>query len=563
MTKKKTTMKVTLLSGFLGAGKTTLLKRILRVNNHLPDHKRLKMAVIVNDMGEVNLDADEIKTSRVVQEDAQMVEMHNGCICCTLRGDLLKTVKSLSEENKYDYLVIESTGIGEPLPVAQTFTMDVDGMQPKVVLDDDNQTHHKDHEHHHSNSTEESSAAKSMLQLRVAKDEKQSLSHYAKLDTLVTVVDALNIFDVLGSLDTLASKNNIAGMNGLTGAAPEEVQSKPKEEDGNETESTEDESTDDGGSHGDNKNDDDTVESKNEAEEEEKNNTAEEPPEIDDRTVAQLLLDQIEFANVIVVSKAKQLEEKLKSTRSGSISEIEGLLEKLNPGAKIIVPKQDKYGDLDVSRELIDTGLFNMVEAQTSAGWMQELMGEHTPETEEYGISSTLFKSKNRPFHPERLFTILNGFGSYGMALNGGADEIDDEEERNGAFRGVVRAKGQLWLANANAYPCDFQTAGKNITVLPNEEPFMAAMPRETWDEVEEELYRELKKKDDWNEKYGDRRSLLVFIGIGMDKALIHKKLTEALLTEEESEALGGMSGWNKLRDPFFDGRCKLYDEIQ
>ena len=526
-------IKVTLLSGFLGAGKTTLLKRILRLNNELSEDKRLKMAVIVNDMGEINLDADEIKSSKVVQEDAEMVEMHNGCICCTLRGDLLKTVKSLSEEGKYDYLVIESTGIGEPLPVAQTFTMDVDSMQA---------SHGHDHSHE-----EEAPPAPGMPslhvsnQLQVAQDEKKSLSHFATLDTLVTVIDALNIFDVLGSIDTLASKNNIAGMNGLTGALKETPKQDPMDADGNKTEATEtDSSTDDS--------------SKEESDDE----------QVDDRSVAQLLLDQIEFANVIVVSKAsllaKQQEEK--KSKKG-IHEIERLLHKLNPGAKVVVPQQDKYGDLDVSKELINTGLFDMQKAQESAGWIQELMnGGHTPETEEYGISSTLYKASEMPFHPVRLEKILSGFGSYGMAIKGGVDE-EDEKERNGIFKGVVRAKGQLWLANANAYPFDFQTAGKNVNINPNGETFIAALPRGKWDEIEEELCIALKSKNDWNDRYGDRRSLLVFIGIGLNKKLIHEKLNEALLTEEESKKLGGMSGWKKLDDPFFGGQSKMYFEYQ
>lgn len=543
---EKKKMKVTLLSGFLGAGKTTLLKRILRLNNALPEDKSLKMAIIVNDMGEINLDADEIKSSKVVQEDAEMVEMHNGCICCTLRGDLLKTVKSLSEEGKYDYLIIESTGIGEPLPVAQTFTMDVDETEGG-------------HDHDHGHGEQEAPAVPLMMpQLQVATDENKSLSNFAILDTLVTVIDALNIFDVLGSMDTLATKNNVAGMNGLTGAVEEKnKKDDPMDSDCNDTETTEDESTDG------NSEEDKDDENMDDAGEE---NATEEPLEaIDNRSVAQLLLDQIEFANVIVVSKARLLSEQQYNKKSiKGVKEIEAMLQKLNPGAKIVIPKEDKFGDLDVSKELIDTGLFDMDKASKSAGWIQEIRGQHMPETEAYGISSMLFKAKNMPFHPERLFKILNGFGSYGMALKGGVeDENEDEEEKNGIFKGIVRAKGQLWLANANAYPSDFQTAGRIVQVAPNEEPFIAAMPRDTWDEIENELYEELKEKNDWNERFGDRRSLLVFIGLGLDKTLIDEKLTEALLTEEEHKELGGMSGWHTLKDPFYDGQCKFYHELE
>ena len=434
-----------------------------------------------------------------------------------LRGDLLKTVKALSEEKTFDYLVIESTGISEPLPVAQTFVMDVDA-------------------------TDEGSQ-----KLQVAKSDPASLSHYAQLDTMVSVVDALNIFEVLGSIETLAEENS-AGMVGNTGLAAASAAAANPAEAGREPEKEE-----------------------------------------DDRTLAQLMLDQIEFANVIVISKVSILLEKESAEK---LEEIKALLHKLNPKARILAPLKSMYGDLEVEKELLNTGLFDMEEASMSAGWMQELeKEEHAPETEEYGISSTIFRCSTMPFHPGRLNDILTGFGTYGSALKSSkeliaaaaaaaaaaAEEEEEEEEEGGkvtcssssgastgtsvanVFQGVVRSKGHVWLANAHAFPLAIHTAGKHLTMVPAPVPFLAAIGEDQWEEDERKHHEALVEQGNWHKEFGDRSSEIVFIGVNLNKTLIQEKLNEALLTEAESKALGGVQGWKTLEDAFFGGPCAEY----
>jgi G3E family GTPase len=284
-----------------------------------------------------------------------------------------------------------------------------------------------------------------------------------------------------------------------------------------------------------------------------------------------------EFANVIVVSKAAKI---LETGNGKKLKEIEALLGKLNPKAKIIIPRQNKYSDLDISKTIINTGLFDMAESQSSLGWAQELLKEeHTPETEEYGISSLAFIAKNMPFHPTRLAAILRGFGDYDTVIktkdkekeDGIQEEYTSEFHNGDVFKGVVRTKGHIWLANANAYPVHFQSAGAQIDMRPDETPFLVEVkeklardgfaddfsPEERATLTNHVVTRHKKLKEDglWTEKYGDRRSQLVFIGVGLDKAKMKTWLTQALITEEESAAMGGMSAWKKLADPFYGGK--------
>merc|ERR1712178_309326 len=371
---------VTLLSGFLGAGKTTLLKQILR------NKKNLKVAIIVNDMGAINLDAEEVKKHRLVQEKSEMVELQNGCICCTLRGDLLRTVKELSEENKYDYLVIESTGIAEPLPVAQTFVMDVNSGEIQQHQHPDGSTHTHD-------PTKNASF--------------EPLSKFSRMDTLVTVLDTFNFFKILTQVETYSDRLSFLG--------PEEL----KEQ------------------------------------------------EDSDASVVQLLIDQIEFANVILLNKIDLLEKDKKET---TIREIRNLVGKLNPNAQIIIPENPKFDKFDVG-QVLNTNLFDMEGAQTSAGWLAELSKPaHVPETEEYGISSFVFRENQRPFHPERLHKITEKFGQLDMIVgsenNKNSSSSSAKTDKN-LFAGVVRAKGQIWLANADACPIDIHSAGRQLELVP------------------------------------------------------------------------------------------------
>jgi G3E family GTPase len=388
---------VTVLSGFLGAGKTTLLNHVL--NNR----EGKKVAVIVNDMSEVNIDASLVQNggASLSRTEEKLVEMSNGCICCTLREDLLLEVKELAKQNKFDYLLIESTGISEPLPVAETFTFE---------------------------------------------DESgESLSQFATLDTMVTVVDAKNFLKDYKSLELLSDRKMEAG-------------------------------------------------------------------EEDERSIVDLLVDQVEFCDVIVINKLDLITEKEKS-------DLIGILKILNPDAELIFTDHSKV-DLN---KVLNTGKFNFEKAAQAPGWLKELRGEHIPETEEYGISSFAFKAR-RPFHPLRFYDWL----------------CEDKQW-------MVRAKGFFWVASLHDHAFMLSQAGQ----LCNYDAagfFWAAIPEEEWMQDEEGMasIREL-----WEEPFGDRRQELVIIGQKMDSDAVRKSLEACLLTDEEMNQ--GPEFWEELEDPFYE----------
>ena len=387
---------VTVLSGFLGAGKTTVLSHIL--NNR--ENKRV--AVIVNDMSEINIDSEIVQNEvSLKRSEEKLIEMSNGCICCTLREDLLKEVTNLAKEGRFDYLVIESTGISEPLPVAETFTFeDEDGI---------------------------------------------SLSDVANLDTMVTVVDAVNFLKDYEEAKYLQETGESLG-------------------------------------------------------------------EDDERSVADLLVDQIEFADVILISKTDLVS-------SNDLKRLKAILKTLNTVAEI-VPISN--GDVNIDK-VLNTGLFNFEQAQQAPGWLKEMRGEHVPETEEYGISSFSYEAR-RPFHSDKFYEFLHNTKQYGK---------------------LIRSKGFFWLATRPEFAGQWSQAG-GIAHYGFAGMFWMSVPRKDWP-TDEEYLESIKKQ--WVEPFGDMRQELVFIGQGLDKERMINELNNCLLSE--SEMLKGKSYWKSLSDPF------------
>jgi G3E family GTPase len=387
---------VTVLSGFLGAGKTTLLNHLLH------NRENLRVALIVNDMSEVNVDARLVRQggAELRRTEETLVEMSNGCICCTLREDLLREVAALARQGRFDCLVIESTGISEPMPVAETFTF-----------------------------TDENG---------------QCLGDIARLDTMVTVVDAFNFLRDYASVDTLADRRQTRA-------------------------------------------------------------------EDDERCVVDLLIEQVEFADVLVINKADLVGE-------AQLRQLVGILRALNPRAHQVV---SRFGKVPLA-EVVKTGRFDFEAAQAAPGWLQELRGEHVPETEEYGIRSFVYRAR-RPFHPERFKRCI-------------------ESE----WPGVLRSKGLFWLATrhdqagswSQAGPaCRTECAGK----------WWAAVPKSQWPDSDEDIRAILA---DSRKPWGDRRQEIVLIGQELDQDSLIGRLDACLLTD--SEMAIGPEGWlADFQDPF------------
>lgn len=394
MVKQK--LPVTVLSGFLGAGKTTVLQHILH------NREGKKVAVIVNDMSEINIDAAFVKSEvSLNQSDEKLVEMSNGCICCTLREDLLLEVDKLAKDGRFDYLVIESTGISEPLPVAETFTF--------------------------------------------ADENGISLSDVATLDTMVTVVDAVNFLTDYDEAKYLRETGEHLG-------------------------------------------------------------------DEDERSVTDLLVDQVEFADVILISKTDLV-------KPADIERLHAILKVLNTRAKVI---PISLGKVDIG-DVLNTGLFDFAHAEEAPGWLKEIRGEKIPETEEYGISSFNYAAR-KPFNPVKFYQFLHNTEQFGK---------------------LIRSKGYFWLASRPQFCGQWSQAG-GIARYGFAGMFWKSIPEKDWPTDQLSL-DEIQKQ--WVEPFGDMRQELVFIGQHLDQKRMMDALDECLLTEDE--LLKGKHFWATLNDPF------------
>ncbi|MCY1173255.1 putative metal chaperone YciC [compost metagenome] len=387
---------VTVLSGFLGAGKSTLLNHVLK------NRENRRVAVIVNDMSEINIDGSEVQRGvSLNRAEEKLVEMSNGCICCTLREDLLEEVSRLACEGRFDYLLIESTGISEPLPVAETFTF---------------------------------------------RDEAgRSLSDLARLDTMVTVVDGLNFLRDFQAAESLASHGETLG-------------------------------------------------------------------EQDERSITDLLIEQVEFADVILISKIDLISR-------AEREELTAILRGLNAEAEIL-PMSMGQVPLD---KILDTGRFDFERAAEAPGWLKELRGEHVPETEEYGIASRAYRAR-RPFHPQRFHEFLSRSWDNGRLL---------------------RSKGFFWLASRPSEAGSWSQAG-GLARHGYAGRWWRFVPKEGWPQDEDGLRTIMRN---WQAECGDCRQELVFIGQDIDFERLTAELDHCLLDDDEMRL--GLEGWRRLSDPF------------
>ena len=385
---------VTVLSGFLGAGKTTLLNHVLR------NRDGRRVAVIVNDMSEINIDGALIRNgdAGLSRTEETLVEFSNGCICCTLRDDLLHEVRRLAAEGRYDYLLIESTGISEPMPVASTF--------------------------------------------KVRDDEGFSLSDVARLDAMVTVVDAINLLRDYVSSDFLRDRGEALG-------------------------------------------------------------------EADDRTLVDLLTEQIEFADTVVINKFHDVDTERQR-------DVIAVVRALNPGAVLVTAD---HGEVPLT-EIFDTRRFDFETAERNPRWAREMAGEHTPEADEYGISSFVYRAR-RPLHPARFWDFLHS-----------------------EWPGVLRAKGYFWLATRMDWAGELHQAG--AALQHQAAGFWWSSPLAT-PPTDPEVWASMKR--DWHPAFGDRRQELVFIGIEMNQEHV-RRLLDACLLDDQEMALG-VDHWCQFDDPF------------